>query len=280
VVCLLRVQDGVNSSNTDGSILRNIITPHSPGLICPMTRSNKRKRATRIQANIPTEDDEVDVVSAPEDDGEPEGRENPQENGNANGRFEVEAELWDTFREEFHEGWRHWFWIKSWLTERTAVEQLPLYLHRSYALLRELDDQVTGKSLPNSTQASDDHVAKTFTGHYNEILPSLQRYIRLRRSLAGRQDSGTCKESSPPPKLEDVKPDRDAIHAQDSKQTLGTSETVSGECALWRTHPFSIPIASTSRHGRHSRNPATSWLVDRGGRPWLSRKGWPCASCL
>jgi hypothetical protein len=31
------------------------------------------------------------------------------------------------------------------LTKYTAVEQLPLYLHRSYALLRELDEQVTGK---------------------------------------------------------------------------------------------------------------------------------------
>jgi hypothetical protein len=73
-----------------------------------MTRSSKRKRATRIQANNPNEDDEVDVVSAPEDDGEPDigakGRESSQENGNVNGRFEVEADLWDTFREEFHEG--------------------------------------------------------------------------------------------------------------------------------------------------------------------------------
>ncbi|KAH9977226.1 hypothetical protein BGW80DRAFT_1288047 [Lactifluus volemus] len=154
-----------------------------------MTRSSKRKRATRIQANNPNEDDEVDVVSAPEDDGEPDlgakGRESSQENGNVNGQFEVEADLWDTFREEFHE----------------AVEQLPLYLHRSYALLRELDEQVTG--------------------HYNEILPSLQRYIRLRRSLAGQQDSGTSKEQSPRPKLEDVNPDGDAIQAEDSMQTLG-----------------------------------------------------------
>ena len=31
------------------------------------------------------------------------------------------------------------------LIEFAAVEQLPLYLHRSYALLRELDEQVTGK---------------------------------------------------------------------------------------------------------------------------------------
>jgi hypothetical protein len=73
-----------------------------------MTRSSKRKRATRIQANIPNEDDEVDIVSAPEGDEKPdlgsEGRGNLQENGNANGRFEVEAELWDAFREEFHEG--------------------------------------------------------------------------------------------------------------------------------------------------------------------------------
>ena len=32
-----------------------------------------------------------------------------------------------------------------------AVEQLPLYLHRSYALLRELDEQVTGKHVASVT---------------------------------------------------------------------------------------------------------------------------------
>lgn len=31
------------------------------------------------------------------------------------------------------------------LSVPTAVEQLPLYLHRTYALLRELDEQVTGE---------------------------------------------------------------------------------------------------------------------------------------
>jgi hypothetical protein len=72
-----------------------------------MPRSSKRKRAARVETNIPNEDGEVEVVSAPEDDEELEldieGRENQGENGDANRLFEVEAELWDTFREEFHE---------------------------------------------------------------------------------------------------------------------------------------------------------------------------------
>jgi hypothetical protein len=81
-----------------------------------MPRSSKRKRATRLEANIPDEDDEVEVVSAPEDDGELEleldieGRENQEGNGDANRLFEVEAELWDTFREEFHECARRTSW--------------------------------------------------------------------------------------------------------------------------------------------------------------------------
>jgi hypothetical protein len=72
--------------------------------------SSKRKRALRIQTEIPDEE-EVDVVSvAGDDDGEPElDAEKPEgreENGDANPshRFEVEGEVWDSFREEFHEG--------------------------------------------------------------------------------------------------------------------------------------------------------------------------------
>jgi hypothetical protein len=69
--------------------------------------SNKRKRASRVlQAEILDED--VEVVSEPEDDGEPEmdaeESQRQEENGDANHRFEVEAEIWDSFREEFHEG--------------------------------------------------------------------------------------------------------------------------------------------------------------------------------
>lgn len=72
-----------------------------------MPRTSKRKRASRVrQAEIVDED--VDVVSAPEDDGEPEtdaeGHQRREENGDANHRFEVQAEVWDSFREEFHEG--------------------------------------------------------------------------------------------------------------------------------------------------------------------------------
>jgi hypothetical protein len=72
-----------------------------------MPRSSKRKRASRVSRTGVT-DEELDVVSAPEDDGEPElDEEEPQrqeENGDADHRYEVEAEIWDTFREEFHEG--------------------------------------------------------------------------------------------------------------------------------------------------------------------------------
>ncbi|KAH9998985.1 hypothetical protein BJV77DRAFT_978333 [Russula vinacea] len=154
-----------------------------------MPRSTKRKRAPRVQTEIPDEED-VDVVSVPGSDGEPElDTEEPEcqeQNGDANHRFEVESEIWDSFREEFHE----------------AVEQLPLYLHRSYALLRELDEQVTG--------------------HYNQIHPTLQKYIILRRSLAGHRDPNAVKEQSPPPEPED-KLVGDAT--EDSKPSLQSLET-------------------------------------------------------
>ena len=71
--------------------------------------SSKRKRAPRVQTEIPDEED-VDVVSVAGDDGEPElgseKLEGQEQNGDAKPghRFEVEAEIWDSFREEFHEG--------------------------------------------------------------------------------------------------------------------------------------------------------------------------------
>lgn len=68
--------------------------------------SSKRKRAPRVQTEIPDEED-VEVVSVVGDDGEPElDSIKPEENGDAKPchRFEVEAEIWGSFREEFHEG--------------------------------------------------------------------------------------------------------------------------------------------------------------------------------
>jgi hypothetical protein len=71
-----------------------------------MPRSSKRKRTSRVQADIPDED--VDVDSAQEGDGEPEldmeESKYQEENGDANHQLEVEAEIWDSFREEYHEG--------------------------------------------------------------------------------------------------------------------------------------------------------------------------------
>ncbi|KAI9455562.1 hypothetical protein BJY52DRAFT_1279527 [Lactarius psammicola] len=162
-----------------------------------MPRSNKRKRVSRVQAEILDEDDAPGVVSVPPEDDEldTEKPEPKEESVEASHRPEVEAELWDLFREEFHE----------------AVEQLPLYLHRTYALLRELDEQVTGKPL----------------GAYNEILPSLQKYIQLRRSLAWKQDVKPLNEQGHPPESEDKQL---ADTNSDAKETTGepNGETTRG----------------------------------------------------
>ncbi|KAA1476189.1 hypothetical protein DENSPDRAFT_843092 [Dentipellis sp. KUC8613] len=60
----------------------------------------------------------------------------------------------DNFTEEFHE----------------TTEQLPLYLHRLFALLREQDEQMAG--------------------NHTEMMNELQKYISLRRSLARPTDLG------------------------------------------------------------------------------------------
>ena len=165
------------------------------------------------------------------------------------------------------------------LTERTAVEQLPLYLHRSYALLRELDEQITGTFLPSSPPEHDSKVSDTsrhVTGRYNELLPTFQRYIRLRRSLASRQNSVAVKVQSPQPESEEIKPVGDAT--EDSKEALDTSEPVPGECTLKRAPPRFQYRRNTSWH--HTRHLATSRLANGGGCARFSRKGRPSASRL
>ncbi|KAF8270371.1 hypothetical protein EI94DRAFT_1723065 [Lactarius quietus] len=167
-----------------------------------MPRSSKRKRVSRVQDEVPDEDDAHGVVSVAPEDGEgteldPIKSEHRGESVDVNPKLEVEAELWDSFREEFHE----------------AVEQLPLYLHRTYALLRELDEQVTGR--------------------HNEILPSLQKYIRLRRILAGKQDTKLLNEQGDTPEIED-------------KQLLDTDSDTK-----------EITVETTRGHLRH-----IGWLIE------------------
>lgn len=78
-----------------------------------MPRS-KRKRASRVQTDAQDEDSAPGVASVPPEDDEgveldsvkPEYKEESVE---TNRRPEVEAELWDSFREEFHEGMRRYF---------------------------------------------------------------------------------------------------------------------------------------------------------------------------
>ncbi|KAI9508473.1 hypothetical protein F5148DRAFT_1195928 [Russula earlei] len=143
--------------------------------------SSKRKRVSRVQAGSRDEEGtDVDSAHGTDAKQEPDSDEPEYQrvNGDANHRLEITAEMRDSFREEFHE----------------TTEQLPLYLHRSYSLLRELDGQVTG--------------------HYNQIQPTLRKYIDLRRSLASQQGPNTVKEQSPAAESE-VKPADDT--AEESK---------------------------------------------------------------
>ncbi|KAH8983586.1 hypothetical protein EDB86DRAFT_2966390 [Lactarius hatsudake] len=68
-----------------------------------MPRSNKRKRASRVQAEIPDEDDAPAASVLEDDELDTEKLEHKEESVEVNHRLEVEAELWDLFREEFHE---------------------------------------------------------------------------------------------------------------------------------------------------------------------------------
>jgi hypothetical protein len=240
-----------------------------------MPRSSKRKRALRVQAEVA--DEEVDIASAPDDDREPGDPEHKGENGDTNHRLEVEAEIWDSFREEFHEG-PYLFsssLVKTRLTGPAAVEQLPLYLHRSYALLRELDEQVTGKVVHHAFwTVRDAFTAFCFflLGNYNRIHPTLQKYILLRRSLAPHQQDPNAnpnpdvvvKEQSPPPESE-VKAASDG--AGDSRSSILSSEKQSGKDAC-------VPFPSVLNAEHTDPAPSTSrellrhlgWLMDEVAR--------------
>ncbi|KZT03574.1 uncharacterized protein LAESUDRAFT_761908 [Laetiporus sulphureus 93-53] len=69
-------------------------------------------------------------------------------------RSAKEQEIWDAFKEEHYE----------------VLEQLPLSLHRSFALILELDQQVHN--------------------HQEELLPTLLQYISVRKSLETGQTKG------------------------------------------------------------------------------------------
>ncbi|KDQ60561.1 hypothetical protein JAAARDRAFT_31518 [Jaapia argillacea MUCL 33604] len=77
------------------------------------------------------------------------GPDNPDDGAAAEG-LAKRLEIWDALREEHYE----------------TVEQLPLSLHRSFTLLRELEEQVQA--------------------HDVDLRSSLQKYIEMRISLAGR----------------------------------------------------------------------------------------------
>ena len=88
------------------------IIEHSPLPLLnrTMPRSSKRKRVSHVQDDVLDEDDAPGVSVPLEDD---EGTEldiikpeQQEESVETNRRLEVEAELWDSFREEFHEGTR------------------------------------------------------------------------------------------------------------------------------------------------------------------------------
>ena len=112
-------------------------------------------------------------------------------------------------------------------------------------------------------------------GHYNQIHPTLQKYIILRRSLAGHRDPNAVKEQSPPPEPED-KLVGDAT--EDSKPSLQSLETSTGELVSSREELL-VPTQQSSPR-QHARAFTTSRLVNGGGRARISRKGRTCASCL
>lgn len=80
-----------------------------------------------------------------------------------------------------------------------------------------------------------DALRRSDLGHYNQIHPTLEKYIHLRHSLAELHDPVTVKEQSSPPEAE-MKPVDDATEDSKPPLTGKSPETDTGE------HKFSRKV--------------------------------------
>ncbi|KAI0049672.1 hypothetical protein FA95DRAFT_815928 [Auriscalpium vulgare] len=174
------------------------LTPPSSTVSSSMAK--KRKRAQREQEV----DEYVDPVSSPAGPEEDELPQVPQpdavEPEDVEQPSDKELEIWETFKEEYHE----------------TFEMLPLYLHRSYTLLRELDQQAMK--------------------HYNDILPSVMSYIQLRQSLAGQKEVEAIPEHE----------DASQMKKEQDGSRHETSGHVSREDSVWA--PSSWAVSQRASH--------------------------------
>ncbi|THV08083.1 hypothetical protein K435DRAFT_959532 [Dendrothele bispora CBS 962.96] len=152
-------------------------------------RSRKRRHSQAF-----SEEQQVDQQSEPE-------QVDPQV-----AQTQKEREIWDAIREEQFE----------------AVEQLPLHLHRQYALMRELDEQVQN--------------------HMASLLPTLMKYIAKRRQL----HEETCKPHPSGGAPVDTTSEASSSGAMEPVVQAPAAST-SGPSSSQRTSstPMSIPLERT-----------------------------------
>ncbi|KAF9266760.1 hypothetical protein L218DRAFT_895844 [Marasmius fiardii PR-910] len=117
--------------------------------MAPSRRTRKRK--SQPQSTYQNEDgeSEIDGATAEEnaEDHGSEGSDNEEAKGERVVDLEKEREIWEVIKEDHFE----------------VFDQLPLTLHRQYTLLKELEQQSSG--------------------FMNDLLPTVKRYIALRKSL-------------------------------------------------------------------------------------------------
>ncbi|KIM87681.1 hypothetical protein PILCRDRAFT_815263 [Piloderma croceum F 1598] len=181
-------------------------------------RSRKRRRSQAFpaeedeEAEAEGEDAAIRAVKDTLQNGE-----NSEENGEVTTEeLKKEFEIWDAFREEHFE----------------AIEQLPLSLHRQYILLRELDEQAQGYS--------------------KDLLPTIQRYIELRKSLAARTESEQppdveqpTKSEPPPTPIQNLRPSFNGNGSTTSRPASPTKDQGTPAPALPMKTPLVASLATT-----------------------------------
>jgi hypothetical protein len=110
-------------------------------------RSRKRRRSQAFPAEEEEEEEEQARIQAVKD--AQQNGTNSEENGEVTSEeLKKELEIWDAFREEHFEGTVCNRSVQVCYIDvlLSAIEQLPLSLHRQYTLLCELDEQAQGMS--------------------------------------------------------------------------------------------------------------------------------------
>ncbi|KAL4065425.1 hypothetical protein J3A83DRAFT_4375959 [Scleroderma citrinum] len=144
--------------------------------------SYKTRKLRRRSQAFPGDDEQPVEAAEESQPSHTDNIEGSQVNGSEEGLTDEqrkELEVWDTFREENHEGDNVVSVLLGSRSQFVAVlEQLPLSLHRQLKLIRELDVQNEGALIQSWPLSSAHYLVKAF---HTQLLSAVARYVEFRK---------------------------------------------------------------------------------------------------